>query len=307
MSNLHQEHHFEAAICASLAAQGWLYAENDAALYDRQNALFLPDLLDWLVATQPDSVQKLEKSHGAALEKVLAERVRKSLNERGTLEVLRRGVEMLGLKQPLSLAQFKPAFVLNPVILQHYAANRLRVVRQVHHSLNNPKDSLDLVMFLNGIPVATTELKSDFTQSVGDAVDQYRFDRDPAPKGGMFEPLLSFPGGALVHFAVSHSEVMMATRLEGTGTRFLPSTRATRVRRAIRPIRMVLPPPTFGKTSGGGQAGWKSWGATSSANATTRSNSPASSSPAITNWTPPGSWWPMCWRVVANAAPASVT
>jgi type I restriction enzyme R subunit len=222
MSNLHQEHHFEAAICASLAAQGWLYAENDAALYDRQNALFLPDLLDWLVATQPDSVQKLEKSHGAALEKVLAERVRKSLNERGTLEVLRRGVEMLGLKQPLSLAQFKPAFVLNPVILQHYAANRLRVVRQVHHSLNNPKDSLDLVMFLNGIPVATTELKSDFTQSVGDAVDQYRFDRDPAPKGGMFEPLLSFPGGALVHFAVSHSEVMMATRLEGTGTRFLP-------------------------------------------------------------------------------------
>jgi type I restriction enzyme R subunit len=222
MSNLHQEHHFEAAICASLAAQGWLYSEGDAALYDRQNALFLPDLLDWLGATQPESVQKLAKTHSAALEKVLAERVRKSLNERGTLEVLRRGVEMLGLTKPLALAQFKPAFVLNPVILQTYAANRLRVVRQVHHSLNKPNDSMDLVLFVNGIPVATAELKSDFTQSVGDAVDQYRFDRAPTPKAGLFEPLLSFPGGALVHFAVSHAEVMMTTRLDGTRTRFLP-------------------------------------------------------------------------------------
>ncbi|KZE27356.1 type I restriction endonuclease subunit R [Crenobacter luteus] len=223
--NLHREHHFETALCEHLGQHGWLYADGDAARYDRQNALFLPDLLAWVEETQPDSYQRLAKIHGAELGKRLAERVRKSLNERGTLEVLRRGVEMLGLKQPLSLVQFRPALAINPVIQQHYAANRLRVVRQVHHSLNNPHEAIDLVLFVNGVAVATLELKSDFTQSVGDAVDQYRFDRDPAPKGGQVEPLLAFPGGALVHFAASQSEVMMSTRLAGAATRFLPFNR----------------------------------------------------------------------------------
>jgi len=222
MPSLHQEVHFESAICEHLGRHGWLYAEGDAARYDRHNALFLPDLLAWLEATQPESWQPLAKTHGTNLTRVLAERVRKCLNDHGTLEVLRRGVEMVGLKKPLSLVQFKPALGLNPAIGQAYAANRLRVLRQVRHSLNNPQDALDLVLFVNGIPVATAELKSDFTQSVGDAVDQYRFDRHPAPKGGLAEPLLSFPGGALVHFAVSQSEVMMTTRLAGTATRFLP-------------------------------------------------------------------------------------
>ena len=222
MNNLHKENLFETAICEHLAAHGWQYAAGDAQHYDRHNALYLPDLLAWLEETQPESWHKLSQAHGGELPKRLAERVRKSLNERGTLEVLRRGVEMLGLSKPLSLVQFKPALAINPVIQRHYAANRLRVVRQVFHSLNNHQESIDLVLFVNGIAVATLELKSDFTQSVGDAVDQYRFDRDPAPKGGMVEPLLSFPGGALVHFAVSQSEVMMTTRLAGAATRFLP-------------------------------------------------------------------------------------
>lgn len=223
--NLHQEHHFEREICAHLAAHGWLYAEGDAAGYDRQHALFLPDLLAWIEETQPQSWQALSRTHGAAVQQRLAERIRKNLDERGTLDVLRRGVEMLGLKAPLSLVQFKPALAMNPVIVQHHAANRLRVVRQVRHSLNNPGDAIDLVLFVNGIAVATAELKSDFTQGVGDAVDQYRFDRQPQPKGGMAEPLLGFPGGALVHFAVSQAEVMMSTRLAGTATRFLPFNR----------------------------------------------------------------------------------
>lgn len=228
MPALHQEHHFETAICNHLSQHGWLYAEGDAAHYDRQHALFLPDLLAWIETTQPDSWQALSKTHGAGLPKVLAERVRKCLNEQGTLEVLRRGVEMVGLKKPLSLVQFKPALGLNPAIQQAYAANRLRVVRQVHHSPNNQKDALDLVLFANGIAVATAELKSDFTQSVEDAVDQYRFDRHPSPRGGVVEPLLSFPGGALVHFAVSQSEVMMTTQLAGADTRFLPFNRGNK-------------------------------------------------------------------------------
>ena len=223
--NLHQEHHFEAEICTHLAANGWHYKEGDAAQFDQANGLFMPDMLAWIEQTQPDSWQRLTKTHGVALPKVLAERVRKSLNERGTLEVLRRGVEMLGLRAPLELAQFKPALALNPKIQADYKANRLRVVRQVRHSPNRPQDELDLVLFLNGIAVATAELKSNFTQGVQDAVDQYRFDRQPYPKGGVLEPVLGFPGGALVHFAASQSEVMMCTRLAGPDSVFLPFNR----------------------------------------------------------------------------------
>lgn len=223
--NLHQEHHFETAICEYLTAHGWLYAEGDAAGYDRQYGLYLPDLTAWLQDTQADSWARLEKNHGAQTDKVLAERLRKQLNERGTLDVLRNGIEMLGLKAPLSLVQFKPALAFNEQLAQRYAANRLRVVRQVRHSPNHPHDAVDLVLFVNGLAVATAELKSDFTQGVDDAVDQYRADRDPAPKGGLPEPLLAFPGGALVHFAVSQSEVRMCTRLAGNASVFLPFNR----------------------------------------------------------------------------------
>jgi type I restriction enzyme, R subunit len=223
--NLHKEVNFEREICQHLASHGWLYSEGDAAGYERQHGVFLPDLLAWIEATQAQSWERLNKAHGANLGELLAARVRKNLDERGTLEVLRRGVEMLGLKEPLALVQFKPALAMNPAIQAHYEANRLRVVRQVRHSPNQQADCLDLVLFVNGIAVATAELKSDFTQSVGDAVDQYRYDRHPQPKGGVSEPLLAFPGGALVHFAVSQAEVMMTTRLAGKDTRFLPFNR----------------------------------------------------------------------------------
>jgi type I restriction enzyme R subunit len=179
----------------------------------------------WLQETQPKAWDVLEKNHGAQATDVLLARLRDSINQRGTLDVLRHGIELLGLRQPLTLAQFKPALAMNPDILARYAANRLRVVRQVRYSLHS-ENALDLVLFLNGIPVATVELKSDFTQSVEDAVDQYRFDREPRPKGqGSAEPLLSFATGALEHFAVSNMEVMMTTRLEGAATSFLPFNR----------------------------------------------------------------------------------
>lgn len=225
MPSLHKEVHFETEICTHLSQHGWLYAEGDAAQFDTAQGLYLPDLLAWVERTQPDAHQRLLKTHGAQLGAVLAERVRKNLGERGTLDVLRRGVEMLGLKEPLQLAQFKPALSLNPAIQQRYEANRLRVLRQVHHSPNKPEDAIDLLLCLNGVPVATAELKSDFTQSVHDAVDQYRFDRLPQPKGGVLEPVLGFPGGALVHFAVSQSEVRMSTKLVGPETVFLPFNR----------------------------------------------------------------------------------
>jgi type I restriction enzyme R subunit len=220
--SLHKEIEFENDICNHLAAHGWLYGDGDSHLYDRKRALFPLDLVAWIQETQPKAWDALSKSQGAAAADVLAERVRKQMDDRGTLDVLRHGVEIVGVQGPIRLAQFKPALKMNPDLQARYAANRLRVVRQVRYSLHN-ENSLDLVLFVNGLPVATMELKSNFTQSVEDAVDQYRFDRNPKPKGyGAAEPLLDFPRGALVHFAVSNSEVRMTTRLSGASTRFLP-------------------------------------------------------------------------------------
>ncbi|OGS94103.1 MAG: type I restriction endonuclease subunit R [Gallionellales bacterium RIFCSPLOWO2_02_FULL_57_47] len=220
--SLHKEIEFENDICAHLAAHDWLYAENDHTGYDRARAMFPADVLAWVQATQPQAWETLAKNNGAAAEAVLLDRIRKQLDDRGTLDVLRHGVELLGLRQPLSLAQFKPALAMNAALQARYGTNRLRVVRQVRYSLHN-ENAIDLVLFLNGIPVATVELKSDYTQSVEDAVDQYRFDRHPRPKGQpAAEPLLDFPRGALVHFAVSNSAAMMTTRLLGAATTFLP-------------------------------------------------------------------------------------
>jgi type I restriction enzyme, R subunit len=225
--SLHKEISFETAICEYLADHGWLYAEGDAAGYDRKRALFLADVLTWVQTTQPTAWETLTKNHGAQGGETLLTRLRDQLDQRGTLDVLRHGVELLGLKQPVKLAQFKPALATNADILGRYAGNRLRVVRQVRYSPHN-ENSLDLVLFLNGVPVATVELKTDFTQSIDDAIDQYRFDRLPRPKGHATEPLLSFPHGALVHFAVSNSEVHMVTKLAGPATVFLPFNQGDR-------------------------------------------------------------------------------
>lgn len=219
--SIHHEISFETEICQHLAGNGWLYAEGDTANYDRKRAIYPRDVLAWVQETQPKAWETLVKNHGAQAEETLMSRLRDQIDQRGTLDVLRHGIELLGLKQPLKLAEFKPALAINPDIMARYAANRLRVIRQVRYSLSC-ENSIDLVLFLNGIPVSTAELKTDFTQSIGDAIDQYRFDRDPQPKGQGTEPLLSFPNGALVHFAVSNKEVAMVTKLEGPATVFLP-------------------------------------------------------------------------------------
>ena len=219
--SLHNEISFEVEICQHLAGQGWMYADKAAADYDRKRALFPSDVLAWVQATQSAAWDALTKNHGASAGETLLSRLRQSIDQQGTLHVLRHGFDVLGLRKEIKLAQFKPALAMNPDIMSRYAANRLRVVRQVRYSLHN-ENSIDLVLFLNGVPVATVELKTDFTQSIDDAVDQYRFDRNPSPNGQNPESLLSFPNGALVHFAVSNCEVRMTTRLDGTRTRFLP-------------------------------------------------------------------------------------
>ena len=220
--SIHKEIHFEDEICADLVAAGWLYDPSDATRYDHTQALFVDDVVAWIKASQPQAWNGLEKMHGAATPKVAAERLRKALDTQGTLAVLRGGFEVMGLKKPIDMSQFKPALGMNADLQARYAANRLRVVRQVRYSVHH-ENSIDLVLFLNGIPVATCEVKSHYTQGVQDAIYQYKADREPQfkPKNAP-EPLLAFPGGALVHFAVSNTEAAMSTRLAGLDTVFLP-------------------------------------------------------------------------------------
>ena len=114
---LHTEIEFERDICQHLAAHGWQYAEpgaeGDARGWDTPRALYPPDVLAWLQASQAQAWAQLSKLHGAAAEAVVLERLRKALDEQGTLAVLRHGVELVGLKAPLKLAQFKPALAMN--------------------------------------------------------------------------------------------------------------------------------------------------------------------------------------------------
>jgi type I restriction enzyme, R subunit len=222
----HHESSFEAEICEHLAAHGWLYSPTDAG-YDRELALFPEDVFGWLADTQLEQLAKRVKPDltGEALAKaqrgVLATLV-KALGadpkaNGGTLSVLRRGFKDLNAQ--FQMCQFRPNTSLNETTAKKYAAVRLRVMRQMHYSIQN-SNSIDLVFFVNGIPVATAELKTDFTQKVTDAVLQYKHHR--LPKG---EPLLGFGSRALVHFAVSNSEVQMTTKLAGKDTVFLPFNR----------------------------------------------------------------------------------
>ncbi len=227
MTSQHQEKFFEDELCAHLAAHGWLYSPTDAG-YDKQRALFPADLFAYLEETQPEELAKLVKPTMAADAQAraldgIAARVAERMDADqslggGSLRVLRNGVKHQ--TADFFLMRKRPEMTVNETVNAQYAANRLRVMRQVHYSTKHAARSIDLVFFINGIPVATAELKTDFTQSIADAKKQYRMDRPPAG-----EPLLGFGTRALVHFAVSNDEVWMTTKLAGADTFFLPFNR----------------------------------------------------------------------------------
>jgi type I restriction enzyme, R subunit len=226
LAQQHHESSFEAELCEYLAAHGWLYSRTDAG-YDRELALFPEDVFGWLADTQPEQLAKRVKPDltGEALvraEKGVLATLVKALGadpkaNGGTMSVLRRGFKDLNAQ--FQMCQFRPNTSLNETTAEKYGAVRLRVMRQAHYSMQN-SNSIDLVFFVNGVPVATAELKTDFTQNITDAVLQYKHHR--LPKG---EPLLQFGSRALVHFAVSNSEVQMTTKLAGKDTVFLPFNR----------------------------------------------------------------------------------
>ncbi|MGC5033025.1 type I restriction endonuclease subunit R [Micromonospora sp. DT229] len=190
--------------------------------YDRERALFPEDLFAWLEEAQKPAYAKALKAAGSQAKflDVLTTALDKPLEHGGgTLNILRNGVLYIGGGR-LKMAQFRPDTSLNATTNEQYAAMRVRVMRQVHFS-NADRRSIDLVFFVNGLPVATVELKTDFTQSLDEAINQYRKNRHPLTNGRP-EPLLSFGHRALVHFAVSNDLAAMTTKLEGEKTHFLP-------------------------------------------------------------------------------------
>lgn len=241
----HKEIAFEKEIAEHLAAHGWYYSPTDAG-YDRQRALFPDDVLGWLADTQPDQLAKVVKAGGdtAKQQAQLLDRIVKVLdtpmnNGGGTLNLLRKGFSHLSAK--FSMCEFRPESTLNAKRNADYAAVRLRVMRQVHFSTADQR-SVDLVFFVNGLPVATAELKTEFTQTVFDAITQYKTSRLPKdPATGMRQPLFVSGARALVHFAVSDDEVWMTTQLAGQTTHFLPFNRGTEDGGAGNPLNPAGP------------------------------------------------------------------
>ncbi len=181
--------------------------------YDRALCLIPTDVLAFLYASQPKEWAKFKQQHGADAKDKLLQRLTHEIHTRGTLDVLRNGIKANGCK--FQLAYFRPSSGLNETLQKLYEANIFAVVRQLHYS-QKKEQSLDLAIFLNGLPIFTAELKNPLTgQNVQHAIQQYRFDRDPA------EPLFHF-GRCLAHFAVDPDLVYMTTHLQGKKTRFLP-------------------------------------------------------------------------------------
>ena len=181
--------------------------------YDRGLCLIRAEVLDFLLATQPKEWEMLTQHHGAEVTPRFLGRLSREIARRGALDVLRKGVKDSGCK--FRLAYFRPASGLNEELQRLHAANLFAVVRQLRFSEQGDQ-SLDLALFLNGIPIFTAELKNPLNgQDVEDAIRQYRDDRDPR------EPLFTY-GRCLAHFAVDPELVFVTTRLAGPQTRFLP-------------------------------------------------------------------------------------
>lgn len=209
-----KEIHFEEHIETYLINTVKEYQSVSPNLYDKDLCVIPSEIIAFVKDTQPKQYEALEKQYGKQVDAKIVENVAKNISKNKTLDVLRHGVKDRGEK--LDLAYFKPA---NNKTLEHeigYDKNRLSIVRQLKYSKRN-NNEIDIVLFINGIPVITAELKNALTgQNHHNAVKQFMQDRDP--KG---EPFLEFKR-CLVHFAVGTEKVFMATELKGKSTYFLP-------------------------------------------------------------------------------------
>lgn len=208
-----KERQFETDVVEALTTTGG-YSLGVNGCYDVALGLDASELFAFVGATQIDAWNELIVRHGGDPDEAqtrFEQRLAGELDKRGTLDVLRRGVEDQGLR--FQLAYFRPAHAKNPDLVEAYGKNRLTVARQLRYSSAHG-NSVDLCLFVNGLPVATAELKHHLNgQTVDDAMAQYRKDRDR--KDLLFRR-------TLVHFALDTRLAYMTTRLEGTHTSFLP-------------------------------------------------------------------------------------
>jgi type I restriction enzyme R subunit len=192
------------------------YHKRASEQYDKSLCLLPKDALDFILITQPKAWDKLKKNAPNETEAHFLNRLSDEIRKYGTLHVLRSGFKSLGVK--FDLAYFQPVTALNPETQKLYQGNIFSVVRQLKYSEKN-ENSLDTVLFLNGIPLFTVELKNPLTgQTVQNAIRQYQQDRDPR------EPLFAFRR-CLAHFAVDPDLVYFTTELKGNATRFIPFNR----------------------------------------------------------------------------------
>ncbi len=212
----YNEQTFEAYIESALQ-DGWTTVANTA--FDAKDALFPHEVISFLKLSQPVLWAELEKLNGKLLSGQIIPALVKERALKGTLHILRHGFKFQG--KTLKLAYFRPAHTLSKEAEALYKSNTFQVCRQVFYHPEK-QQSIDMVLALNGIPLATIELKNPATgQNVKHAIQQYREDRDPSA------PLLSFKTGALVHFAVDTDEVYMTTHLRKQKTFFLPFNRGS--------------------------------------------------------------------------------
>jgi type I restriction enzyme R subunit len=210
----YSEMRFEEAIELSLLECGG-YVKGNAAEFDPKRALFPNDIIEFIANSQPTAWKHVMDYNGETANESLVNALQAELSSKGSLFVLRNGFRFFG--RTFKLAYFKPNTTLNPAAKEDYEKNILKVYRQVHHSETHPNHSLDMVIALNGIPIATLELKNALSgQTVENAKTQYKRDRDPR------ELIFQFKKRALVHFAVDTEEVYMTTKLAGDDTFFLP-------------------------------------------------------------------------------------
>ena len=215
MLNTRGEIAFESVLADTLLAGGY---EGVSPLgFDRERAIFPDVALDFIRTTQPNAWGKLEALHGENTSERVLHDLCKWLDTYGSLATLRHGFKCYG--RTLRVAFFKAAHGLNAELEARYAANCVGLTRQLHYSAKNEK-SLDVTLSVNGIPVATLELKNPLTgQTVDHAIRQYRHDRDQRVR------IFEFKKRTLVHFAVDTEAVHMTTRLAGAATHFLPLNR----------------------------------------------------------------------------------
>jgi type I restriction enzyme R subunit len=210
MQRLNEES-LETLIVTQMSEGGWTVgAPGD---YIASYAIDLEHFVAFIESTQPDLVDSLGLASETPTRHKFLARLQGEITRRGVVHVLRSGIDHLGLHVDL---YYPTPAAGNPKAAEYFAANRFVITRQVHHSVSNPGDAIDLVAFVNGLPIFTFELKNNITnQTAEDAVQQYQRDRDPR------EPLFAF-GRTIAHFALDDQRARFCTELKGASSWFLP-------------------------------------------------------------------------------------